>query len=157
VLFRSLPIAETVFRIERLPAALEEHERDAITLGWEERLKTRARRRSERGLEFGTSLPRGTVLREGDCLALDNRRVLVVVHELSEPVLVVRPGGPREWALWGYYIGNSHQPLMIDDDVLVCPDVAGMQQVLTYHSIPFVCEHRPFTPVSQAPGHHGAD
>jgi hypothetical protein len=30
-----------------------------------------------------------------------------------------------------------------------------MEQVLTYHAIPFTREERPFTPVSQAPGHHG--
>jgi urease accessory protein len=154
-LFRSMPIAEAVFRIERLPAGLVDHPRDTLTLGWEERLKARARRRSDAGVEFGTALPRGTVLREGDCLPLETPPLLVVVREQAEPVLVVRPSTPGEWALWGYHIGNSHQPLMIADDALVCADVAGMEQVLAYHGIPFTRETRAFTPVSQAPGHHG--
>jgi urease accessory protein len=155
VLFRSLPVAESVFRVDQLPAGLLACERDSIALGWEDRVKTRARRRSAGGVEFGIALPRGTVLREGDCLPLDGRRLLIVVHELPEAVLVASPSRPAEWALWGYHIGNSHQPLMITDDALVCADLPGMEQVLTYHDIPFVRQHRPFTPVSRALEHHG--
>jgi urease accessory protein len=153
VLFRSLPVADAVFRIDRLPAALAAAPRDAITLGWEERGKARARRRTDGGVEFGTALPRGTMLREGDCLALDTPSLVIVVHELSEPVLVARPDTPDQWALWAYHIGNSHQPLMVDVDALVCPDVPGMAQVLHYHRIPYTREQRPFTPVLQSPGH----
>jgi urease accessory protein len=156
VLFKSVPIADAVFRVDRLPAGLLEHPRDSIALGWEERLKARARRRTDNGVEFGTALPRGTVLREGDCFALENPRLVIVVRELAEAVLVVRPASLRDWALWGYCIGNSHQPLMIADDALVCAELPGMEQVLSYHAIPFTREIRPFTPVSQAPGHHEA-
>ena len=112
VLFKSVPIADAVFRVDRLPA--------------------------------------------GDCFALENPRLVIVVRELPEAVLVVRPASPREWALWGYCIGNSHQPLMIADDALVCAELPGMEQVLSYHAIPFTRDVRPFTPVSQAPGHHEA-
>jgi urease accessory protein len=155
VLFRSVPVADAVFRIERLPAALTDCPRDEVTLGWEDRLKGRARRRTDGGVEFGTALARGTVLREGDCLALEQPPLLIVVREAAEAVLVVRPDAPDQAALWAYHIGNSHQPLMIDDGLLVCPDLPGMEQVLAYHAIPFTREMRAFTPVSQAPGHHG--
>ena len=155
MLFRSVPVADALFRVERLPAGVVEYARDSISLGWEERLKGRARRRTEGGVEFGTALPRGTVLREGDCLVLENAALLVVVHESLDPVLVVTPAGEAQFALWAYHIGNSHQPLMITGESLICPDVTGMQQVLDYHAIPFTRERRPFTPVSQAPGHHG--
>jgi urease accessory protein len=148
-------VADAVFRAERLPAALAEYRRDSVTLGWEERLKARARRRTDAGVEFGTALPRGTVLREGDCLVLDDPPLLVVVHASLDPVLVVTPSGAAQFALWAYHIGNSHQPVMITDQQLICPDVTGMQQVLDYHAIPFTRDRRPFTPVSQAPGHHG--
>jgi urease accessory protein len=153
--FRFLPVADAIFRIERLPAALVTAPRDRIALGWEERTKTRARLRSEGGVEFGTALPRGSVLREGDCLALENPPLVVVIHELPEPVYVLRPSSAEEWALWGYHLGNSHQPLMIAADALVCPDVPGMQQVLDYHRIPFARETRAFTPVLENPGHAG--
>jgi urease accessory protein len=155
VLFRTVPVAAAVFRLDRLPAGLIDHPRDAISLGWEDRLKTRARRRTDGGIEFGVALPRGTVLRQGDCFALEQPPLVIVVQELSEPVLVVRPVSRAEFALWGYHIGNSHQPVMISDHEIVCADLPGMEQVLTYHAIPFTRDMRPFTPVSQAPGHHG--
>ncbi len=48
------------------------------TLGWEERLKVRARRESDTGFEFATALPRGTVLRDGDCFVFDDLKIVVV-------------------------------------------------------------------------------
>jgi urease accessory protein len=155
VLFRTVPVADAVFRVERLPAGLIDHPRDTVTLGWEERLKTRARRRTEAGVEFGTALPRGTVLRAGDCLALENPPLVVVIQEQAEAVFVIHPSSAAEFALWGYHIGNSHQPIMIGEQEIVCADLPGMEQVLAHHAIPFSRAMRPFTPVSQAPGHHG--
>ena len=47
------------------------------------------RRRTDGGVEFGTSLPRGTVLRDGDCFVLDATRLSSTVVERPEPVFVV--------------------------------------------------------------------
>ena len=97
-----------------LPAAARAIRRDTLTLGWEERLKARARRRTDGGVEFGTALPRGTVLREGDCLvARAIRRWSSSVVERAGAGARRPPASPREWALFAYHIGNSHQPLMI--------------------------------------------
>ena len=154
MLFRRLPIADAVFRLDRLPAGLIDHPRDTVTIGWQERTIARARLRTEGGVEFGTALAPGVVLRDGDCLALEQPRLLVVVQEREEPVLVARAASTAEAARWAYYIGNSHQPLMAVDDALVCPDIPGMEQVLAYHAIPFVRERRRFTPETQGPEHH---
>ena len=67
---------------------------------------------------------------------------------------MARAASAAQAARWAYYIGNSHQPLMIADDALVCADVPGMEQVLTWHAIPFTREQRAFTPESQGPEHH---
>jgi urease accessory protein UreE len=152
-LLRSLPVVSAAVRPDDLPEGVRAFHRDAITLSWEDRLKTRARRRSNRGVEFATALPRGTMLRQDDCLVLPTLNVVVRVVELSEAVLVVHPATPTLWALYAYQIGNSHQPIMLTDDALICPDILGMEQVLTYHGIPFDREERPFTPVSQVPSH----
>jgi urease accessory protein len=129
---------------------------DTITLGWEERLKIRARRVSDQGFEFATALPRGTVLSEGDLLVFDEERLSVCVREALEPVLVIRPETSAEWARIAYHIGNSHQPLMVAADGIVCPEVPGMEQVLSYHAIPFTRERRVFTPMAQIPDHQHA-
>lgn len=152
-MFTSIPTAREAHRLNELPVTARSYARDTITLGWEERVKGRARRTSDSGFEFATALPRGTVLRDGDCFVFDTPPLAVGVVELAEPVLVIRPASPMEWALFAYHIGNSHQPLMLAEDALVCPDYLGMSQVLSYYGIPFSREDRPFTPVSQVSDH----
>jgi urease accessory protein len=151
--FKSVPVAHNVYRLEALPAAASVYRRDAATLGWEDRLKIRARRESDTGFEFATTLPRGTVLRDGDCFVFDDLKIVVCVQELAEPVLVIRPASPREWGLFAYHIGNGHQPVMLTDTEIICADLLGMGQILGFHGIPFVREERPFTPVGQIPDH----
>ena len=146
--FKSLPVAREVCRADALPAAASSYRRDTITLGWEERLKTRARRRSDAGLEFGTALPRGTMLHAGDCLLLNAERIVVEVVEDAEAVFVIRPSSAEQWGVFAYFSGNSHPPMMVAGDAIVCPDVPGMDQVLDYHEIPFTRDRRSFTPVS---------
>jgi urease accessory protein len=151
--FRSLPVVRAVCAAEALPESALGYARDTITLGWEDRMKARGRRRTDGGVEFGTTLPRGTVLRGGDCLVVDQDRLIVTVVTLDEPVFVITPVSAAEWGLFGYHIGNSHQPLMFTDREIVCPDVPGMEQVLGYHRIPYTREMRAFAPVTQAPTH----
>ena len=145
-MFKSLPVVREVHRAG-LPAAAAGFARDAITLGWEDRLRVRGRRRSDEGIEFGTALERGTVLRGGDWLLVEALETAVEVVELAEPVFIIRPQSAAEWAAFGYYIGNSHQPLMITEAEIVCAVLPGMTEVLNYHRIPFVRDIRPFTPL----------
>jgi urease accessory protein UreE len=153
VFFRSVPTADTVFRLDRLPAALVEAPREIITLGWESRAQARARRRTDSGVEFWTALPADTILRDGDCLTVGEPPLVIVVRELAEPVLVARAADPDQLAMWAYHIGNSHQPLMIAGGALVCPEVPDTVQVMQYHHIRFTREQRPFTPLLHSPGH----
>lgn len=155
--FKTLPTVDMVVRAEALASVAASRDpgygRDTITLGWEERLKGRGRRRSDGGVEFGTALPRGTVLRDGDALFIEVLRLLVIVREQREAVLVVTPSTRLEWGLFGYHIGNSHQPVMFTDHAIVCLNNLGMRQVLEQHAIPFQEDDRPFTPVGQSPDH----
>jgi urease accessory protein len=139
-------VVDHVYKPSELPDAVRSFRRDTVTLGWEERIETRARRRTDGGAEFATSLDRGTVLREGDCLVLEPAQLVAAVVERPEPVFVIRPGTAAEWALYAYQIGNLHQPLMITSDALVCPDVPGIEQLLERHRVPCVREVRAFTP-----------
>jgi urease accessory protein len=145
-MFRTLPVAGAAYREETLPVSALGYARDTVALGWEERLKSRGRRRSEGGLEFGTSLPRGIVLRSGDRLVLEPPRTIVEVVERLEPAFVIEPRTPAEWGLFAYHIGNGHQPLMITDRALVCPEVPGVEMLLQYHRIPFARAEVAFTP-----------
>ena len=148
-----MTIVERVYRDEFLPETARQYARDTVTLGWEDRTHVHGRRRSDHGVEFGTSLPRGTVLRAGDLLVLDAERLIVAIVERPEPVFVVEPKTPYEWGLFAYHIGNRHQPLMITDGALVCPDVPGVEQLLQQHRMPYARATLAFTPAATVAGH----
>ena len=148
MLFRTFPVVESTCRREALAPVARGYARDTITLGWEERLKVRGRRRSDAGVEFGTALPRGTVLRAGDCFVFDDERLTIEVVEQPEAVFVIEPASCSEWSLFAYHIGNGHQPLMITERALVCPDVPGAELLLQYHRIPYTRAELGFTPTT---------
>ena len=89
--FKTLPVADRIYRETELPESCAGYARDTITLGWEERQKAHGRRRSDGGVEFGTSLSRGMLLRAGHCLVLDPPRLVVDIVERPEPVFVIEP------------------------------------------------------------------
>jgi len=151
--FRSLPVVRVVHRAGTLPDSAGAYAHDSITLGWEERVRGRGRRKSDGGIEFGTALDRGTVLRGGDCLLLETLAIVVTVVERPEAVFVIEPGSASEWALYAYHIGNCHQPLMLTPEAIVCADLPGMEETLDYHRIPFSRRSQPFTPVVDGAPH----
>src|SRR5215472_16082193 len=108
-----MTVVDRVYRHTEIPEHARSYARQTITLGWEARTHVHGRRVTDSGVEFGTSLPRGTVLGDGDCFVLDAERLVVSVVARAEPVFVIEPRDPREWALFAYHIGNRHQPLMI--------------------------------------------
>jgi urease accessory protein UreE len=129
------------------------YRRDTLTLTWEDRARSHGRRRSDAGVEFALSLPTGTVLRNGDCFVLDAVRTIVEVREAPEPVFVIEPRTPQEWASYAYQIGNRHQLLMIGERDLVCPQQPGVQRILEQLRIPYTEASRPFTPAMQTTPH----
>ena len=147
-------VIEQIHREDALPATKRGYARDTLTLGWDDRGRVHGRRRSDGGIAFALFLPRGTTLRDGDCLVIDEAETIVVVVERPEPVLVIEPRTPQEWGLFAYHIGNRHQPLMITETGLLCPDEAGVEQLLQQQSIPFTQTTRPFTPVTSGDSHH---
>jgi urease accessory protein len=149
-----LEVADRVHRAAELPPEVRAFGRDTLTLTWEDRLQAHGRRRSDGGVEFGTSLPRGSILRSGDCLVLSVARLVVAVVEKPEPVFVIEPQTPQEWGLFAYHIGNRHQPLMITDRGIRCPDVPGIEQLLDQQRIPHTRATLPFTPVTTTGHQH---
>lgn len=126
---------------------------ETMTLGWEDRTRVHGRQRTDGGVDFGVQLPRGTVLREGDCLLLDAERLVVSIVESPEPVLVIQPANGAEWALCAYHIGNRHQPLMVTERAILCPDAPSLEALLQQHRIAFTRATLPFTPVAGAAAH----
>jgi urease accessory protein len=146
-------VLDRIYRAAELPERTASYTRDTLTLGWQDRVQGHGRRRSDGGTEFGLALPRGSILQQGDCFLLDQARLVVIVVEQNEPVFVIEPASGPEWALFAYQIGNRHQPVMITEHSIVCPDVPGVEQLLRQQRIPHTRAMRPFTPATASAGH----
>jgi urease accessory protein UreE len=127
--------------------------RDTITLTWEDRRQGHGKRRSDGGLEFAVSLPSGTVLKGGDCLVVTDARVIVEVREAIEPVYIVRPQTPQEWAYYAYHVGNRHQQVMISSNELILPQSPAIRSLLDQLHVAFTADQRPFTAALANVGH----
>src|SRR4051812_37837239 len=99
-----MTIVEQVRPIASLDAEYNNYRHDSITLAWEERRQGHGRRTSDSGIEFAISLPDGVVLKGGDCFLLENEKTVVAVKEAVQPVYVIRPKTPQEWAYYAYHV-----------------------------------------------------
>src|SRR2546423_15490072 len=99
-------VVDRVYKGLELPEQARAFARDTLTLGWEDRVRVHGRRLTDAGVEIGTALPRGTVLRAGDYLLVEDLRLVVAIVERPEAVFVIAPRGAQEWALFAYHIGH---------------------------------------------------
>ena len=149
-----MTVVEHVVREDALQGEPADYRLTTITLPLEDRQKTHARRRSDDGLEFAISLEPGLTLADGDCLLLEEERVVVVVREAAEAVYVVRPRSEQEWAYYAYQVGNRHQKLMITDQELVCLQGPAVRSLFEQLHVDYTEDTRAFTPATVASGHH---
>ena len=127
--------------------------RDTITLTWEDRRQGHGKRRSDSGTEFAISLPSGTILKAGDCFILADAATIVEVREASEPVYVIRPTTPQEWAYYAYHVGNRHQQVMIGPTELIFLQSPAVRSLLEQLHVSFTADERPFTAALANVGH----
>jgi urease accessory protein len=84
-----------------------------VVLSAEERLRSRYRCHTQDGTELLLSLPRGTVLHEGDLLTTETSDWWVRVQAKAEPVLKVEANSPFDLLRATYHLGNRHVPLEV--------------------------------------------
>ncbi len=92
-----------------------------LDLDWDTRQKSRFGASDSAGRELAVLLPRGSVLRGGDVLVLDDGS-LVRVQAAPQPVLQVRHcsahGSPFDLLRAAYHLGNRHVSLELQPDLL---------------------------------------
>jgi len=148
-----MTVVEQIVPVGQIGARYDGYRRDTITLTWEERRQGHGRRQSDGGLEFAISLPGGTILKEGDCMILEPERTIVRICEAPEPVYVVRPKTPHDWAYYAYHVGNRHQQVMIGETELVFLQNPAVRSLLEQLHVPFETGRRPFTAALANVGH----
>ena len=93
----------------------------SVELGWDIRQKSRFDALDSAGRVLGVFLPRGSVVRGGDVLVVEDGS-LVVVKAALQPVLVVRAcaqhGSPLDLMRATYHLANRHVALEIAADHL---------------------------------------
>jgi urease accessory protein UreE len=148
-----MTIVEQVTPSSDIGAAHAAFRREIITLTFEDRRQGHGRRRSDSGTEFGISLPNGTILKAGDCFVLADAKTVVEVREATEPVYVIRPKTPQEWAYYAYHVGNRHQQVMIGTDELIFLQSPAVKSLLEQLHVAFTTDQRPFTAALANVGH----
>jgi urease accessory protein len=110
-----------------------------VELDWDVRQKSRFDCTDSQGRHIGVFLPRGTVVRGGDVLVLEDGS-LVRVIAASQRVLVIKPcrehGSPFDLTRAAYHLGNRHVPIELQRDHLqIEPDhvLADMLRAMHLH------------------------
>jgi urease accessory protein len=138
-----------------LPAHESTEATFTIELGYEQRRRARLRLTLPNGEIIGFMLPRGSVLREGDCLQSDDGTRTLRVKAAREQVSRAETSDPHLLARAAYHLGNRHVPLQILPDSVLYPHdhvLDGMcrELGLTVDSMPL-----PFEPETGGYGGHG--
>lgn len=148
-----MTVVEQLHSATEIDSRFEGYKRDTLTLGWEDRRQGHGRRRSDGGVEFAISLPNGTILKRGDFMILQSEKAIVAIEEAPEPVYIIRPKTPREWAYYAYHVGNRHQQVMIGDTELVFLQSPAVRSLLEQLHVHFETGVRPFTGALASVGH----
>jgi urease accessory protein len=85
-----------------------------LSLPFELRQKSRLKANLDSGEEVGLMLPRGHVLRGGDCLKAENG-LIIQLQAAKESVTTATTSDPLTMQRACYYLGNRHVPLQIGD------------------------------------------
>jgi urease accessory protein len=148
-----MTVVEQIVQTHAVDPQYNGYRRDTLTLKWDERRQGHGRRRSDTGVEFAISLPGGTILKEGDNLILEQEKTIVRIREASEPVYIVRPRTPQEWAYYSYHVGNRHQEVMIGDTELIFLQNPAVRSLLEQLHVHYETGQREFTAALVNMGH----
>ena len=121
-----------------------------LTLPIDIRVKSRAKVQLNDGREAGLMLPRGLLLRGGDCLSTEDGTEIVEIIAASEAVSVVRCADPFLLAKACYHLGNRHVPLQILPDELRYHHDHVLDAMLRQFRLQVTFAHLPFEPEAGA-------
>ena len=135
----------------------------AVELAWDTRQKSRFDATDTAGRALAVFLPRGTTVRGGDVLVVEDGS-LVVVKASAQPVMVVRHcashGSAFDLLRAAYHLGNRHVALELQADHLKLePDhvlaemLRGQHLIVTEEAAGFEPEGGAYAPTAAEHGH----
>jgi len=123
-----------------------------LSLPFELRQKSRLRAALDNGEEVGLMLPRGLVLRGGDCLQAENGLVIKLIAA-PEPVSTVSAPDIQTLLTACYHLGNRHIPLQITSKWLRYLQDHVLDEMVLTLGLTVIHEMAPFEPVAGAYHH----
>ena len=125
----------------------------SLSLPFELRQKSRLRANLDTGEEVGLMLPRGRVLRGGDCLKAENG--LIIELKAAEE-LVSTATAPDALTLQRacYHLGNRHVPLQITENWIRYLKDHVLDDMVVSLGLTISHEQAPFEPETGAYHHH---
>jgi urease accessory protein len=133
--------------------AVPEAAQTTLTLPYELRQKSRLRAVLDSGQEVGLILPRGDILRGGDCLRAENNLV-IEIKAAAEKVSTVTSTDALLMQKACYHLGNRHVPLEITPNGLRYLQDHVLDQMVESLGLSVVHEQAAFEPESGAYHHH---
>jgi urease accessory protein len=129
-----------------------------VSLDWDVRQKSRFDATDNTGRNFGVFLPRGTLVRGGDVLVLEDG-ALVRVQAAPQEVLRItaceQHGSPFDLARAAYHLGNRHVPIELQPDHLKIEPDHVLADMLRAMHMTVVQVQEAFEPEGGAYGGHG--
>lgn len=129
----------------------------SLTLPFESRQKSRLRVTLDNGEEAGLFLPRGTLLRGGDCLLAEDGRV-ILVKAAAESTSTAYSSDPLLLMKACYHLGNRHIPVQIEENFVRYQHDHVLDDMIAAFGLTVKHELAPFEPESGAyhSHNHGA-
>ena len=127
--------------------------RDRLELPFEQRQKSRQRATLASGEEVAIELPRGLVLRGGDCVLASDGRVIEVVAQ-PERVIHIECDTPQALARAAYHLGNRHVPVQVGEGFLRIAADRVLERMLEGLGARLSALDMPFEPEAGAYGAH---
>ena len=124
-----------------------------LTLPFELRQKSRLKATLNNGTEVGLMLPRGHLLRGGDCLRAEDDSI-IRIEAADEQVSTVKHDDPLMIARASYHLGNRHVALQIGDGWLRYQHDHVLDDMVKGLGLDVIFESAPFEPEGGAYGGH---
>ena len=125
----------------------------SLSLPFELRQKSRFKANLDSGEEVGIMLPRGRVLRGGDCLKAENG---MIIELKAAQEFVTTATAPDTLTLQRacYHLGNRHVPLQIADGWIRYLEDHVLDDMVVSLGLTITHEKAPFEPEAGAYHHH---
>jgi urease accessory protein len=129
-----------------------------VELDWDVRQKSRFDATDSNGRAFGVFLPRGTLVRGGDVLVLEDGslvRVQAAPQEVLRITACAQHGSPFDLTRAAYHLGNRHVPIELQPDHLKIEPDHVLADMLRAMHMTVVTVQEAFEPEGGAYSSHG--